>query len=186
MTTEQDEMLRFPIGSDHFWGFADLPEGTEYPYNGEDNPMTLICQFRLDEGLVSVFADLEYFFGDLDADGGHIGQWDEHLYKVIYSPSCTDLHQHKIINTDGSYGVPHPVAPDQMPKDNESKILGTFSCFEDEVTQDYPGYRALVQLDEDDQIDLRFYDCGCLYFLIRPEDLEKRDFSKVVCALYSY
>lgn len=185
MQSESKE-TSFPVGSDHFWGFADLQEGVEYPYNGEDNPLTLVCQFQLGEGLVSVFADLEYFFGDIDADGGHIGQWDLHLYKVIYTPTRDRLHTHEVRNADGSYGVPYPVAPDEMPEENESKILGNMPYFTDEVQQDYPGYRSLVLLDEDDNLGLRFYDCGCLYFLIRPEDLEKRDFTKVVCALYSY
>lgn len=176
----------FPLGSEHFWGFADLPEGTDYPYNGEDNPMTLICQFKLDDGLVSVFADLEYFFGDLEADGGHIGPWDQNLYRVIYSPATDNLHTHEIRNADGTSGVPAPRALDQMPEDNMSSILTKAHYFEDELSQDYPGYIVLLQLDEDEEINLRFYDCGCLFFLIRPEDLEKRDFSKVVCALYSY
>lgn len=181
----EDSASYFPIGSEHFWGFADLPEETEYPYNGEDNPLTLVCQFRLDDGLVSVFADLDYFLGDLDADGGHIGPWDANLFRVIFSPSCDNLHTHEIRNADGSSAVPAPVALDKMPKDNVSSVLTKPRYFEDELAQDYPGYIVLLQLDEDDAIGLRFYDCGCLFFLIRPEDLEKRDFTKVVCALYS-
>ena len=56
----------------------------------------------------------------------------------------------------------------------------------DEVAQDYPGYEVLVQLDEDDELGLRFYDCGTLFFLIRPEDLAARNFENVKCVLYSY
>lgn len=184
-STEEALRRAFPIGSEHFWGFADLPDEVEYPYNGEDNPMTLICQFRLDSGMVSVFADLDYFFGNYDVDGGHIGEWDEHLYRVIYTPTTDNLHTHEIRNADGSWGVPKPIAPDKMPKDNMSSILQKPHYFEEEVQQDYPGWLALVQLDEDDALGLRFYDCGCLYFLIRPEDLEQRDFSRVKCVLYS-
>ena len=32
---------------EHWWGFATMPENMTYPSNGEDNPMTLICQFKL-------------------------------------------------------------------------------------------------------------------------------------------
>jgi len=56
----------------------------------------------------------------------------------------------------------------------------------DEIAQEYPGYEVLVQLDEDDEISLRFYDCGTLFFLIKPEDLAARNFENVKCVLYSY
>ena len=44
----------------------------------------------------------------------------------------------------------------------------------------------LLQLDESEEIGLRFYDCGTLFFLIKPEDLAARRFDDVRCVLYSY
>ena len=48
----------------HWWGFAAMQESMVYPSNGEDNPLTLVCQFHLGTGMVYVLADLDYFFGD--------------------------------------------------------------------------------------------------------------------------
>ena len=46
----------------HWWGYAAMPEGFEYPYTVDDTPMHLVCQFHLGKGMVYVFADLDYFF----------------------------------------------------------------------------------------------------------------------------
>lgn len=166
----------------HFWGFAQLPDNIPYPSNGEDNPMTLVCQFALGEGSVCVFADLDYFFGDIDVDGGHIGEWDSNLYKVLYAPTTQNLHEHEIRYEDGTSAVPEPRELTGYP----SLVLSKPTCWQDELAQDYPDYQVLVQLEEDDDIGLRFYDCGTLFFLIKPEDLEAKRFDKVKCVLYSY
>ena len=179
--------LNIAEDASHWWGFAAMPDNLEYPCNGEDNPLTLICQFHHGEGMVYVFADLEYFFGDLDADGGHIGEWDKNLYKVLYSPTRENLHVHEIRFSDGTSGVPEPEEMDAPQKRGEtSSVLQPAVCFHDEIEQEYPGYQVLLQLDENDGIDLRFYDCGNLFFLIKPEDLAAKRFDKTICVLYSY
>ena len=167
---------------EHWWGFAQMPQGMGYPSNGKDNPMTLICQFALGEGLVYVLADLDYFFGDIDVEGGNLGEWSKRFYKVLYSPSRDNLHEHKIRFADGSSAVPEP----RELENYDSKVLSNPTTWTDELAQDYPGDQVLVQLEEDDDINLRFYDCGTLFFLIRPEDLEARNFNNVKCVLYSY
>ena len=164
--------------SSHWWGFAALPDGVEYPYNGEGNPLTLVCQLHYGEGMIYVFADLDYFFGDIESDGGHIGEWGASLYKVLYSHTREGLHTHEIRYENGE-----PAVPKEKPIGN---MLHGPTCFIDELEQDYPDYQVLVQLDEDDEIGLRFYDCGCLFFLIRPEDLEAKRFDRTKCVLYSY
>lgn len=164
---------------DHLWGFALLPDAFPYPCRGEENPMTLVCQARWDEGIVCIFADLDYFFGDIEADGGHLGEWGRDYFKVVYTGLDTPLHLHEIRYPDGTPAVP------------ESQPLGdTFlhppTCWQDELEQDFPGYEVLLQLEEDEEIGLRFYDCGTLFFLIRPEDLAAHHFDRVRCVLYSY
>ena len=167
---------------EHWWGFAAMPQGMEYPSNGQENPLTLVCQFAYANGLVYVFADLDYFFGDIDVDGGHIGEWTSNLYQVLYSPSCDNLHEHQIRYPDGTSAV-----PEARPLDGyDSRVLSKPTAWTDELAQDYPDYQVLVQLEEDDDINLRFYDCGTLFFLIRPEDLEAKRFDRVRCVLYSY
>lgn len=154
-----------------------MPEGMSPPYHGQDNPMTLVCQFALGEGVVYVFADLDYWFGDLDAESGPIGAWSSDLYKVLFSSTRERLHVHEIRYPDGS-----SAAPDERPHNGERGN----GEWRDEIAQEYPGYEVLVQVDEDDELGLRFYDCGTLFFLIKPEDLAARNFENVKCVLYSY
>ncbi len=166
----------------HWWGFAAMPLGMEPPCHGEDNPMTLVCQFALGEGMVYVFADLDYWFGDLDAQSGPIGEWSRDFFRVLYAPTREDLHVHEIRYPDGTSTV-----PDERPMNEltNERMKGNGE-WRDELAQDYPGYEVLVQLDEDDDLGLRFYDCGTLFFLIRQEDLAARHFENVKCVLYSY
>jgi len=139
--------------------------------------MTLVCQFALGDGAVYVFADLDYWFGDLDAESGPIGTWSRDLYKVMFTPTRERLHVHEVRYEDGTSAV-----PEERPMNGE----WTNGEWRDEIAQEYPGYEVLVQVDEDDEIGLRFYDCGTLFFLIKPEDLAARNFENVKCVLYSY
>ena len=167
---------------EHWWGFAAMPENMTYPSNGEDNPMTLVCQFALGEGLVYVLADLDYFFGDIEVEGGCLGEWPHKFYKVLYSPTRNNLHEHAIRYSDGISAVPEG----REIASYDSRVLSKPTTWTDELAQEYPGYEVLVQLEEDEDIGLRFYDCGTLFFLIKPEDLAARRFDDVKCVLYSY
>ena len=168
--------------TEHWWGFAAMPDTMTYPSRGQDTPLTLICQFRYGGGMVYVLADLDYFFGDMEADGGHLGEWDKEWFRVLYTEDLSDLHEHEIRYADGSSAVPEA----RVPEGYDSRFLSKPTAWTDELAQDYPGYEVLVQLEEDDDIGLRFYDCGTLFFLIRPEDLAARRFENVRCVLYSY
>ena len=92
------------------------------------------------------------------------------------------VKRYEIRYADGSSAVPEP----RELAGYDSRILSKPTVWTDELAQDYPGYEVLVQLEEDDDIGLRFYDCGTLFFLIRPEDLAARRFDQVRCVLYSY
>lgn len=177
MAQKEEELAR-----GHWWGFAAMPEEMTYPVTAEGDPMTLVCQFHAGEGMVYVFADLDYFFGDLDAEGGHMGAWDKSLYKVLYASQRTNLHEHEVRYESGESAVPKPIYTD-LPQWDKPQAP---RCFTDEVEQDWPGYEVLVDVEENDEIELRFYDCGELFFLIKPEDRAAKRFDRVVCALYSY
>ena len=184
----------------HWWGFAALPKGMTQPYRGEHNPMTLVCQFALGEGAVWVFADLDYWFGDWEAESGGLGEWDKSFYKVLYAPKAEEVFKHEIRYADGSPAVPAERVMEEWRNGGVEKmrsggvkewrsgshVLGRATAWTDELAQEYPGYEVLVQLEEDDAIGLRFYDCGSLFFLIKTEDLEARNFENVKCVLYSY
>lgn len=62
-------------------------------------------------------------------------------------------------------------------EDYGHKLLGV--PFFDEVRDEAPGYVSLLQIDEDDRWNLRFYDCGMMNFLMSREDLAARRFDNV-------
>lgn len=197
ITTQTGESLK---AKSHWWGFPDLPSGIDFPLladgvcddEGEDL-MTFICQIRLaeiaesdtenllpHEGMLYFFADLDYFLGDLKAPCEGLGFWREGTYKVIYSPDIEHLDTHIVVDED-SHDACLPAESIGYGEANEEdyghKLLGV--PFFDEVREEAPGYVSLLQMDEDDRWNLRFYDCGMMNFLISREDLAARRFDNV-------
>lgn len=199
ITEEGKESLAF---RSHWWGFPDLPEGVGFPSipdpetdpeSDDEDLLTFICQVNLADiaqydpagrlphsGFLYFFAALDYFLGDTDAGWGPIGYWPEEMFRVIYASETQDLHTHRVQWADGSdaclpaeemrFGEAGMMADGQ-------KLLGL--PFFDEVREEAPGDISLLQIDEDDRWNLRFYDCGMLNFLISPQDLADRRFDKV-------
>lgn len=187
-------------GCSKMWGCPDLPDSLDYPEvtvndDGEmvDDPMTFICQIRLEDiaaldvdnafphhGMLYFFACLDYFLGNLDALAAPgMGEWDDRYFKVLYSESCEDLHTHRIVYDDGSeYGLPaEELSFSECPdKEDGFKLLGR--PYLDEIEESYPGWDVLLQLDGDDDHGLRFYDCGMLCFLRKEEQIR--------CYLHSF
>ena len=67
--------------------------------------------------------------------------------------------------------------------DSETRLLG--KPFFEEVESEMPGMISLLQIDENDDWGLRFFDCGMLNFLISPEDLAARRWNQVKVYLHS-
>ena len=68
------------------------------------------------------------------------------------------------------------------------KLLGEPFQFEYEDWETpCKGWMNLLQIDSDEDVDynLMFMDMGMLYVIVEPDDLKKRDFSKVMAYLYS-
>ena len=204
-TTSQMNNSTLSPDSSHWWGFAALPDSLEFPTHKVeyddgsvfDDPMTLVCQINCaqykrehtenpntallpDDGMLYVFAYLDYFFGDLDADCGGMHPWDSSLYRVFYSPTCDDLHVHTIVDEDGNDFCTPPLA-----MQGAQTVLAEPVSFSDEVRQDYPGQLCLVQIDSLATNGLNFFDCGVLFFMISPEDLKAKRFDRTSCQLYS-
>ena len=195
-------------GKSKWWGFPDMPDTLEYPeitVNDEgdqyEDPLTFVGQIRCEdiapfdtenllphEGMLYFFAAMDYFLGDLDtlAYPG-MGEWEMPYYKVLYGPTCENLHTHKILYDDGT-PVCRPAEAINFEKaepcDDNTKLLG-FSYY-DEIREQYPEHISLLQIDENDDWDLRFYDCGMLCFLITPDDLKNRRWNQVKCYLHSF
>ena len=191
-----------------WWGQPDMPEELDYPEvtvtDDEEtwnDPLTFVCQIRCEEiaaldkegllpheGMLYFFAALDYFLGDLDTPAyPGMGAWQKEFFRVLYSPTCKDLHTHRIVNEDGS--------PAHLPaeaicfkacdmEDDGLRLLG--HPYIEDVREDMPGYLSLLQVDESDRWGLTFHDCGTLNFLIRPDDLRAQRWDKTECYLFSF
>ena len=229
------------FGQSKWWGFPDMPEELEYPevpvreeyldddgrdaVDEYDDPLTFICQIRCSdlaavdpegllphEGMLYFFAALDYFLGNLDAVvSPGLGEWESPWFKVLWAPSCENLHTHSILYEDGTEAC-MPAVPmafgggadgfcgaDGGSGDaDDSCGAGGDSCettgdgfqllgrpLSDELAQQLPGMINLLQIDGNDDWGLRFFDCGMLNFLIAPADLAARRWSAVRCYLTS-
>ena len=176
-----------------------------------DDPLTFICQIKCadlapfdpegllpHEGMLYFFAALDYFLGDLDAfTTPGMGEWSSEYFRVLYSPSCENLNTHTLMYDEDTPAAPAPEAirfwmPDHVghdgvtpDSDRESYTWLLGEAFAEETREALPGYVSLLQIDENDDWGLRFFDCGMLNFMIKPTDLAARRFEKVRAWLYS-
>ncbi|MBR6457145.1 MAG: DUF1963 domain-containing protein [Bacteroidales bacterium] len=203
--TEPSEDVLY--GESKWWGFPDLPDELDWPTvqaedEGEvfDDPLTFICQIKcadlagLDpegllphEGMLYFFGALDYFLGDLDAfTAPGMGEWPKDFFKVLYSPVSEGLNTHTLFY-DEEEEIPACPAPERIIFSNEgdsyTQLLG--GPLLEEVREAMPGLVPLLQIDENDDWGLRFFDCGMLCFMIKPAELKARRFDKVKAWLYS-
>lgn len=209
-------------GQSKWWGQPDLPEGLALPMieyeDGEDDPMTLVCQIRcadlapIDPDNLLPHTGMLYFFADIDRyvealhkdypeeeeedldeetfvddDYNGMGEWAEEAFCVLYSPTADHLETHSVIGPDGE---PYELLAEKItfeatdnPLEPDFKLLGT--PYYGELQEWYPEYINLLQIDENDDWGMTFYDCGMINFLIKPEDLKALRFDKVMVYLHS-
>lgn len=111
-------------GQSKWWGEPDMPETLDWPSvkvtdeDGEtyDDPLTVICQIRCEdicpmdsdnllphEGILYFFAALDYFLGDIETPTyPGMDEWQRDYFRVLYSPTCDDLHTHHVNFPDGT------------------------------------------------------------------------------------
>lgn len=189
----------------HWWGAPDLPAGVPYPYVtvGEgtddvyDEPLTFVCQIRLadvanldkdnllpHEGMLYIFAPLDYFLGELDSP------LNQHVSPVvIYSPQTTDLQPYVLCweGTDETVFRPAEAmsfALDEAPTGDGLRMLG--QPYQEDVHDLHPHDVCLLQIDEEDRWGLRFYDCGTYYLFLSPEALKEGRWEEVSAELFYY
>lgn len=186
-------------GASHWWGFPDLPESLDWPCNDEGELLTFICQIRLEEiaeldtegvlphkGMLWFFAELDYFLGDLDAPCGGTGEWDANSFKVLYCQECNELITHEYCWEDGE---PATLPAEEITfeatteQDFGFKLLGMPAMTEGYENEN-EGVISLLQLDEEERWNLRFFDCGTVNFML-PTARERSDFSGITLHLHS-
>ncbi|MBP5376730.1 MAG: DUF1963 domain-containing protein [Bacteroidaceae bacterium] len=111
-------------GQSKWWEEPDMPETLDWPSvkvtdeDGEtyDDPLTVICQIRCEdicpmdsdnllphEGILYFFAALDYFLGDIETPTyPGMDEWQRDYFRVLYSPTCDDLHTHHVNFPDGT------------------------------------------------------------------------------------
>ena len=199
-------------GQSKWWGQPDMPETLDYPEvtvteDGDtwDEPLTFVCQIRCEElaaldaegalpheGMLYFFAALDYFLGDIDSPVyPGMGLWAKDCFRVLYSPTCDELHTHQIVNEDGSPAtlpaerITFHLLPQGGGREGAGlRLLGR--PYIEEVSDQMPGWLSLLQVDECDRWNLLFHDSGTLNFLIRPEDLRQRRWNQAECYLFSF
>ena len=186
-------------GKSHWWGFPDLPESFEWPCNQDDELLTFICQIRLEDiahldpegclphkGMLWFFAELDYFLGDTDAPCSGSGEWEQGTFKVLYSEDCSELRTHEYYWEDGEPAVlPAEEMLFEMTSETDFgfKLLGMPAMTEG-YEDENEGLMSLLQLDEEERWNLRFFDCGTINFMV-PTERNQDDFSDVSLYLHS-
>ncbi len=192
------------IGKSHWWGAPDLPEDVPYPYetiededDTYDEPLTFICQIRLKDiaeldhenrlphkGILYFFAPIDYFLGESESP------LDYHTAPVvIYSEQEDGLEPYDLHWEDTGESIFRPAEGIRFEKAEEEASDGHILLgrpYQDEIADAHPGCISLLQLDEDDRWNMRFFDCGMYYFLISEEALENRQWSEVEGDLFFY
>lgn len=202
-----DDPAPVPIGHSKWWGAPDLPQGSPYPVvpcteedDSWDEPLTFLCQIccsdiaALDpqgllphKGMLYFFAAIDYFLGLDSPIHTPLGDWDNRLVRVMYSPTCDNLEPYEMLYDDGSDVFFPPQALTFEPCDEHAegfKLLG--KPYLEEVCEQYPEAVSLLQVDEEDNWNLRFYDCGMLHLLISPQDLAARRWPYAFGHLFSF
>ena len=171
---------------------GDTPEDCE--------PLTFLCQIRCEdiaevdaegllphEGMLYFFAAIDYFLGLDSPIAPHIGEWDNVHVRVMYSPSCENLEPYEMHYEDGedvffpAVGMEFSTCPERM---DSFKLLGR--PYFDEICEQYPKHICFLQVDENDDWGLRFFDCGMLCLLIAPDDLTHRRFERTFGYFHSF
>ena len=192
-------------GRSHWWGFPDLPDDLDWPDvpvndDGEvyGDPLTFVCQVRCEDfapfdpdgvfphtGMLYFFAAMDYWLGNQGALAfPGLGEWSAPYFRVLYSPDCDGLNTHKLLYDDGSSAC----LPAEKIVFGEGDGYTGFGGepYLDEIREAMPGMLSLLQIDEDDRWNLRFFDCGMLCFLISPQSLSERRWQDVKCYLHSF
>lgn len=193
-------------GRSKWWGAPDLPEEIPCPYviaeeDGDkwEEPLTFICQIRcsdiaaLDkggllphEGMLYFFAAIDEYLGEDSPIHSPIGEWDKAVTKVIYSKKEKGLSPY-VLNWEGTeesvFRPAEEISFEPCAEFAEGfKLLG--KPFFDEVREQYHDCISLLQLDEEEDWRLRFYDCGMLNILMPGKGFKGSD--DIGCVTYMH
>ena len=192
-----------------WWGDPDMPENMEYPTveitdeDGEKDsyPLTFICQINCEdiapfdpegrlphEGMLYFFGAIDEYLGYEGVTHNGIGEWPKGEFVVKYAKSINfETFQSCILVDDEDQPLTEPELEMEFSQCDDKadgfKLLGV--PYYEDVRQEYPDHINLLQLDEDDDLGLRFYDCGMLNVMMKESDLKFGNWKKTKTFLHS-
>ena len=198
LTVKETDRVLF-CGS-KWWGDPDMPEAMEYPMT-EDYPLTFVCQINCEdiakfdpegklphEGMLYFFAALDQWLGYESPLENGIGEWPKGHFVVKYAKeinfetfrSCIMVDEDDNPITEPEREIEFSECADDA---DGIKLLGV--PFYEEIRMEYPDMINLLQLDEDDELCMRFYDCGMVNLLMKESDLKFKNWKKTNAYLHS-
>ncbi|MBQ3249773.1 MAG: DUF1963 domain-containing protein [Bacteroidales bacterium] len=198
LTVKETDKVLF-CGS-KWWGDPDMPEAMEYPMT-EDYPLTFVCQINCEdiakfdpegklphEGMLYFFAALDQWLGYESPLENGIGEWPKGHFVVKYAKeinfetfrSCIMVDEDDNPITEPEREIEFSECADDA---DGIKLLGV--PFYEEIRMEYPDMINLLQLDEDDELCMRFYDCGMVNLLMKESDLKFKNWKKTKAYLHS-
>ena len=198
LTVKETDRVLF-CGS-KWWGDPDMPEAMEYPMT-EDYPLTFVCQINCEdiakfdpegklphEGMLYFFAALDQWLGYESPLENGIGEWPKGHFVVKYAKeinfetfrSCIMVDEDDNPITEPEREIEFSECADDA---DGIKLLGV--PFYEEIRMEYPDMINLLQLDEDDELCMRFYDCGMVNLIMKESDLKFRNWKKTKAYLHS-
>jgi len=198
ITTKQTDRVLF-CGS-KWWGDPDMPENMEYPMV-EDYPLTFVCQINCEdiaaydpegrlphEGMLYFFAALDGWLGYESPVENGMGEWPKGHFVVKYAKeinfetfrSCIMVDEDDQPVTEPEREIEFSLCEDN---DDGIKLLGV--PYYEEVRENYPELMNLLQLDEDDELSMRFYDCGMVNLMMKEADLKFMNWKRTKAYLHS-
>ena len=192
-----------------WWGDPDFPENMEYPTvkvteDGEsyDYPLTFICQINCEdiapfdpenrlphEGMLYFFGAIDEYLGYDSPTHNGMGEWAKGEFMVKYAKTVNfETFQSCILVDDEDQPLTEPEMEMEFfeCEDNAmvSRLLGV--PIDSDVKEQYPDHLSLLHLEENEEIGLRFYDCGTLDVVIKESDLKYGNWKKIKAYLQSH
>ena len=198
LTVKETDRVLF-CGS-KWWGDPDMPEAMEYPMT-EDYPLTFVCQINCEdiakfdpegmlphEGMLYFFAALDQWLGYESPLENGIGEWPKGHFVVKYAKEVNfETFRTCIMVDEDDNPITEPereIVFSECADDADGiKLLGI--PFYEEIRMEYPDLINLLQLDEDDELCMRFYDCGMVNLMMKESDLKFRNWKKTKAYLHS-
>ena len=189
-------------GKSHWWGFPDLPDAFDWPCGSDSETLlTFICQINCNdiapfdpenklphEGMLYFFAAMDEWLGYESPTHNGLGEWEKGHFVVKYAKAINfETFRSCILVDDEDQSLTEPELEIEFaecePGAQGHKLLG-IPFFED-VRNEYPEMMNLLQIDDDEDLGIRLYDCGNINLMIKESDLKFGNWKKVKAYMHS-